>query len=252
MRKKIIAGNWKMNLGDGRALSLVKDLIVAYDYRDEVEVVVCPPFTVLAEVGKLLKDYPQILLGAQNMHFEESGAFTGEVSPTMLKKLGCTYVIVGHSERRDYFMESNEFINKKIKAAFAYTLTPILCVGETLTQRENGEMEDFIKEELTEGLCDVPANQVAHMIIAYEPIWAIGTGKTATAEQANEACAYIRGVVESLYSRETAEKIRIQYGGSVKGENSHDILTQPHIDGALVGGASLEAKSFIPIIEYNK
>lgn len=212
------------------------------------EVVVCPPFTGLSTVADLIED-TEVRLGAQNMYFEPKGAFTGEVSPLMLTDVGCHYVILGHSERREYFGETDALINQKIKAAFQYDLIPILCVGESLAQREANETQTFINSQLTAGLADLTAEQVSQMVIAYEPIWAIGTGKTATAEQAGEVCTAIRAKVAELFDKETAEVLRIQYGGSVKGSNAQEILSQLDIDGALVGGASLKADDFMAIIK---
>ena len=209
---------------------------------------VCPPFTGLSTVADLIED-TDVRLGAQNMYFEPKGAFTGEVSPLMLTDVGCHYVILGHSERREYFSESDALINQKIKAAFQYDLIPILCVGESLAQREANETQSFIDSQLTAGLEGLTAEQVSQMVIAYEPIWAIGTGKTATAEQAGEVCTAIRAKVAALFDAATAEALRIQYGGSVKGSNAKEILSQPDIDGALVGGASLKADDFMAIIK---
>ena len=199
-------------------------------------------------MADLIED-TEVRLGAQNMYFEPKGAFTGEVSPLMLTDVGCHYVILGHSERREYFGETDALINQKIKAAFQYDLIPILCVGESLAQREANETQTFINSQLTAGLADLTAEQVSQMVIAYEPIWAIGTGKTATAEQAGEVCTAIRAKVAELFDKETAEVLRIQYGGSVKGSNAQEILSQLDIDGALVGGASLKADDFMAIIK---
>jgi len=249
MRKQIIAGNWKMHTDLAEATILVEGIKAALA-EGEVsrEVVVCPPFTGLSTVADLIED-TDVRLGAQNMYFEPKGAFTGEVSPLMLTDVGCHYVILGHSERREYFSESDALINKKIKAAFQYDLIPILCVGESLAQREANETQSFIDSQLTAGLEGLTAEQVSQMVIAYEPIWAIGTGKTATAEQAGEVCTAIRAKVAALFDAATAEALRIQYGGSVKGSNAKEILSQPDIDGALVGGASLKADDFMAIIK---
>lgn len=248
MRKQIIAGNWKMHTNLAEATILVEGLkeALASTVVDR-EVVVCPPFTGLSTVADLI-DETSIGLGAQNMYFEPSGAFTGEVSPLMLTDIGCHYVILGHSERRQYFGESDALINQKIKAAFTYDLVPILCVGESLTQREANETQAFIDSQLTAALADLTAAQVSQMVIAYEPIWAIGTGKTATAAQAGEVCTAIRAKVANLFDQATADLVRIQYGGSVKGSNAQEILSQPDIDGALVGGAALKAEDFMAII----
>lgn len=249
MRKQIIAGNWKMHTDLAEATFLVEGIKAALA-EGEVsrEVVVCPPFTGLSTVADLIED-TDVRLGAQNMYFEPKGAFTGEVSPLMLTDVGCHYVILGHSERREYFSESDALINQKIKAAFQYDLIPILCVGESLAQREANETQSFIDSQLTAGLEGLTAEQVSQMVIAYEPIWAIGTGKTATAEQAGEVCTAIRAKVAALFDAATAEALRIQYGGSVKGSNAKEILSQPDIDGALVGGASLKADDFMAIIK---
>lgn len=249
MRKQIIAGNWKMHTDLAEATILVEGIKAALA-EGEVsrEVVVCPPFTGLSTVADLIED-TDVRLGAQNMYFEPKGAFTGEVSPLMLTDVGCHYVILGHSERREYFSESDALINQKIKAAFQYDLIPILCVGESLAQREVNETQSFIDSQLTAGLEGLTAEQVSQMVIAYEPIWAIGTGKTATAEQAGEVCTAIRAKVAALFDAATAEALRIQYGGSVKGSNAKEILSQPDIDGALVGGASLKADDFMAIIK---
>lgn len=249
MRKQIIAGNWKMHTDLAEATILVEGIKAALA-EGEVsrEVVVCPPFTGLSTVADLIED-TDVRLGAQNMYFEPKGAFTGEVSPLMLTDVGCHYVILGHSERREYFSESDALINQKIKAAFQYDLIPILCVGESFAQREANETQSFIDSQLTAGLEGLTAEQVSQMVIAYEPIWAIGTGKTATAEQAGEVCTAIRAKVAALFDAATAEALRIQYGGSVKGSNAKEILSQPDIDGALVGGASLKADDFMAIIK---
>lgn len=249
MRKQIIAGNWKMHTDLAEATILVEGIKAALA-EGEVsrEVVVCPPFTGLSTVADLIED-TDVRLGAQNMYFEPKGAFTGEVSSLMLTDVGCHYVILGHSERREYFSESDALINQKIKAAFQYDLIPILCVGESLAQREANETQSFIDSQLTAGLEGLTAEQVSQMVIAYEPIWAIGTGKTATAEQAGEVCTAIRAKVAALFDAATAEALRIQYGGSVKGSNAKEILSQPDIDGALVGGASLKADDFMAIIK---
>lgn len=247
MRNIVIAGNWKMNQTQAETdtfLQELKDLTVA----EGVEAVVCSPFPYVPTIVEGAKELP-IKAGAQTMHFEESGAYTGEVSPVMLKDIGVTHVIIGHSERREYFNETDETVNKKVHAAFKHELTPIVCVGETLAQREAEETLTHIEQQVTEALRDVPAEQVAETIIAYEPIWAIGTGKTASSEDANEVCAHIRSVVGQLTSAEVAEKVTIQYGGSVNPENVDELLSTSDIDGALVGGASLEAASFKKLIE---
>ncbi len=217
----------------------------------ECEVVVCPTFICFSEVKKAIEG-SNIKLGAQNMYFQDKGAFTGEVSPTMLKALEIDYVIIGHSERRQYFNETDETVNKKIKKAFENDIIPILCVGESLYERENGITEEIIGRQIKLDLSGLTASQVESLVIAYEPIWAIGTGKTATSEQANETIGYIRSIVEKLYGSEVSEKIRIQYGGSVKASTIKEQMLMPHIDGALVGGASLKAEEFGAIVNYNR
>ncbi len=249
MRKTIIAGNWKMFTDVDEALRLVSDLKAAYKNKNKIEVVVCPPFTNLESVYNKIKD-TDILLGAQNMYFEEKGAFTGEISPSMLKSVGCKFVIIGHSERREYFKESNELLNNKIKTALKYNITPIYCVGEKLEEREAGKAFKVIEAQIKEGLVGFTAQELKEIVIAYEPVWAIGTGKTASPAQAQEVHAYIRGLLATLSDKKTAEEITIQYGGSVKPDNVTELMSQPDIDGALVGGASLKADSFLAIINY--
>lgn len=250
MRKPIIAGNWKMYKKVDEAIALVSELsdLVA-DVKD-VEVVVCPTFTALDAVIEALQG-SDIAVGAQNMHWQEEGAFTGEISPVMLKDLGCKYVILGHSERRQYFGETDEGVNKKITAAFSHGLIPIVCVGETLEQRESGVTEQVVRKQTEGALAGYDADTVARLVIAYEPVWAIGTGKTASDDDAQQVCGYIRRVVTEMFNQETAEKVRIQYGGSVKPDNIAGLMARPDIDGALVGGASLDARSFAGIVKYN-
>ncbi len=249
MRTQIIAGNWKMNMTQAEAILLVEQIKEALVQLSlDKEVVVCPPFTALTTVLDLV-DETDIQVGAQNMYYADNGAYTGEVAPPMLAEIGCNYVILGHSERRQYFGETDELINKKLKAAFSHAITPILCVGESLEQRETNETKRFIYSQLEKGLKDIKADEVARMVIAYEPIWAIGTGKTATAVQAGEVCTAIREKIAHMYNEETADFVRIQYGGSVKGDNAASILDQKDIDGALVGGAALKADEFISIIK---
>ena len=252
-RRPLISGNWKMNLNHFEALRLVQELSyqVTTDDVDVVDVSVHPPFTDLRTVQTALEsDRIPFFLGAQNCHFETSGAFTGEVAPPMLAKLGAAYVIVGHSERRELFAETDDMINKKVVAVLAAEMTPILCVGETLEEREAGEAEAKVERQVAAGLQKVPAEKVAGLVLAYEPIWAIGTGKTASAEDAQSMCAVIRSTVGSVFGTDAAAGVRIQYGGSVKPSNAAELLTQADIDGALVGGASLEAESFAGIIQY--
>jgi len=249
MRKKIIAGNWKMNKNLMESQYLISKLASGLGSKKlNCEVIVCPPFTSLSEVNTLIKNTP-LKLGAQNLYFQESGAYTGEISGTMLKSVGCEYVIIGHSERRTIFNESDGLINKKIKAAFAAGLKPIFCIGETLEERISGKEKDILNKQLSGGLAEISMEQMKSLIIAYEPVWAIGTGKTATPEQAEEMHQFIRMYIKNDFNEETADNLIIQYGGSVKPENAKELLSQPDIDGALVGGACLNAESFISIIE---
>ncbi len=249
-RKKIVAGNWKMNMTPSQAVKLVeelKPLVVS----DDVEVVYCVPAIDIVPVVEAVKG-TNVAVGAENMYFEEKGAYTGEISAEMLVDAGVKYVVLGHSERRDYFKEDDVLLNKKVLKAFEKGLTPILCCGETLEQREMGITLDWIRLQIKSDLKDVTAEQVASMVIAYEPIWAIGTGKTATPEDADNAHAFIRETVARLYSKDIAEKLIIQYGGSVKAENVKALMAKENIDGALVGGASLSVDKFLPIIAFNK
>ena len=243
MRKPIIAGNWKMFKTRDEALSFVYAVNEKLPSRDVVETVVCAPFVVLRCLAK--RQGENLRIGAQNMHFEEQGAFTGEIAPSMLTSIGVTYVVIGHSERRAMFNETDATVNKKIHKAFEHGLVPILCVGEELNERENGTTEKVIKDQIVKDLEGLTKKQVKELVIAYEPIWAIGTGKTATAEVADETCGFIRSTVAALYDEETAEAIRIQYGGSVKVNNIEELMSKPNIDGALIGGASLVAEDFI-------
>jgi triosephosphate isomerase (TIM) len=247
MRKKVIAGNWKMNMDLHQSQKLVSEIINGLGKDKKANVIVCPPFTSLSEVGVLLKG-TQIKLGAQNLYCEENGAFTGEVSADMLKSVGCEFVILGHSERRVIFDESNDLINKKIKTALAKGLKPIFCIGELLDQREKGETMQVVSRQVEKGLEGIAAEQMKNIVIAYEPVWAIGTGKTATPEQAQEVHSFIRELVAKKYSSSVSENIVIQYGGSVKPDNAAELLSQKDIDGALVGGACLNADSFLGII----
>lgn len=248
MRKKIIAGNWKMNKNLSESISLISGIKNAMPQNVGAEVIVCPPFTSLETVHSLIEDAP-IYLGAQNMYFENSGAFTGEISADMLKSVGCKFVILGHSERRHIFGETDEIVNKKIKQAVNNGLNPIFCVGETLEERESGREFEIIEKQITAGLSGISAEDFNKIVIAYEPVWAIGTGKTASPEQAQEIHKFIRELVSKLYSQLHAENVRILYGGSVKPNNAADLLAQSDIDGALVGGACLQAESFLQIIE---
>ena len=249
MRKNVIAGNWKMNNDLKESEKLIVELKnLLQNEKPNCDVIVCPPYTSLSEASKLLKG-SQIKLGAQNMHFEDSGAFTGEISASMLKSVGCEYVILGHSERRTIFGESNEMINKKIKKALSARLKPIFCVGELLEEREDGTTNDVVKRQILKGLDGISAEDMKNMIVAYEPVWAIGTGKTASPAQAQEVHEFIRDLIEIDYSLEVANDLVIQYGGSVKPDNAKELLSQKDIDGALVGGACLKADSFLGIIK---
>lgn len=247
MRKKVIAGNWKMNMNLHQSQKLVSEIINGLGKDSKAEVIVCPPFTSLSEVNSLLKG-TQIKLGAQNMYYEESGAYTAEISADMLKSVGCEYVILGHSERRVIFNESDELVNKKIKAALLKGLKPIFCVGELLEQRESGKTMEVVSSQVEKGFKGITSEQMKNIIIAYEPVWAIGSGKTATPEQAQEVHAFIRELVAKKFSTSSAENLIIQYGGSVKPDNAGELLSQKDIDGALVGGACLKADSFLSII----
>ena len=248
-RKKIIAGNWKMNMTPSQAVELVntlKPLVV----NDEVDVVFCVPAIDLVPVMEATKG-TNIQVGAENMYFEDKGAYTGEIAPAMLTDIGVKYVIIGHSERREYFAETDETVNKKVLKAFEYGLTPIICCGETLTQREQGITLDWIRQQIKIAFQNVTAEQAASAVIAYEPIWAIGTGKVATTEQAQEVCGAIRACIAEVYDEATAAAIRIQYGGNVSAASAPELFAQPDIDGGLVGGASLKP-DFGKIVNYNK
>jgi len=247
LRKKIIAGNWKMNKAIGDAEALVSEIKRDLAECREVDVVLCPPFTALRVVGEEIVN-TAIKLGAQNMHWESDGAYTGEISAAMLRDLYCHYVIVGHSERRAYFHETDKTVNCKVKAALAAHLAPIVCVGETLKEREAGQMEAVIKQQIQKGL-DGVSEEMARLIVAYEPVWAIGTGKTATPEQAQEVHALIRSLLIEMSGEETGSGVRIQYGGSVKPGNAAELFAQPDIDGGLIGGAALEGRSFVEIVK---
>ena len=249
MRKKVIAGNWKMNNDLHGTVGLISDLKKELNGKiSEAEVIICPPFISLETASTLLKD-SVIKLGAQNMYFEESGAYTGEVSVSMLKSVGCEFVILGHSERRTIFNESDQVINKKIKTAIKFGLKPIFCIGETLEEREKGITFKVVETQVQNGLKDLSESDLSNLIIAYEPVWAIGTGRNATPQQAQEVHQFIRGLISKLYSSNFARQLVIQYGGSVKADNAKELLSQPDIDGALVGGACLKADSFIKIID---
>ncbi|MGI6193350.1 MAG: triose-phosphate isomerase [Christensenellales bacterium] len=248
MRKPIIAGNWKMNMTPSQGVELVTALkpLVADAACD---VVVCPPFVDLVAVGEALKG-SNIHLGAQNMHFAEKGAYTGEISADMLKELGVEYVIIGHSERRQYFAETDETVNKKVTMALEKGLVPIMCCGETLEQREAGITDEFVSGQVEAGLKGLSAEQVKKVVIAYEPIWAIGTGKTATKEEANATIGVVRKTVEKIFGAEAAEAIRIQYGGSMNAKNAAELMSMDQIDGGLIGGASLKPEDFAKVVKY--
>jgi triosephosphate isomerase len=247
MRRKIIAGNWKMNKTPSEAVKLINELkpLVA---TEEADVVFCVPAISLIPAVEAVKG-TNIEIGAQNMYFEESGAYTGEIAPNMLTEIGVKYVIIGHSERREYFAETDETVNKKVLKAFEHGLTPIICCGESLKQREQGITIDFVRQQIKIAFLNVTKEQAMKAVIAYEPIWAIGTGKVATSEQAEEVCKAIRECIAEIYDNETAETIRIQYGGSVTAASANELFTQPDIDGGLVGGASLKA-DFGKIVNY--
>lgn len=248
IRRKLIAGNWKMNKTAADGVALIKDITAEVGRLGSVDIVVCPPFTALESAAKVLEGQA-VKLGAQNMHPEKNGAYTGEVSAEMLRALFVSHVILGHSERRTYFGESDAFINKKVAAALAAQLKPILCVGETLAEREAGQTLAVVQKQTEGGLQGVTAEQMANVVIAYEPVWAIGTGKVATTAQAQEVHAFIRDLLTKLYGAPVAQKVRILYGGSMKPSNAPELLAQKDIDGGLIGGASLEAKSFVDLVK---
>lgn len=249
MRKPILAGNWKMYKSLSEALELVEKLKLSVSSVSDREIVVCPPFTSLALVKQSIKN-SNIKLGAQNLYWQSEGAFTGEISPKMLKDVGCDYVIIGHSERRQYFGETDESVNKKIKAALAAGLTPVACVGETLNERETNKTFEVIERQLASGFANLSVGESKAVVIAYEPVWAIGTGKTATPQQAQEVHRFIREKYSVMYGKEAADSLRILYGGSVRPDNIKDLMAQEDIDGALVGGASLKAEDFTKIVRY--
>ena len=247
MKKPLIAGNWKMFKNVDEAVNLIQGIKAGTYKSSEAIVVVCPPFTSLAAVSKQLEG-SNIALGAQNMHPETEGAFTGEISPAMLKDLGCRYIILGHSERRQFFHETSDFVNEKVKTALKYSLIPIVCIGETLKEREAQQHLTVVKSQFDASLADLTKEDISRIVIAYEPVWAIGTGKTATPEQAEQMHSYIRRLLNEKYGQETASKVYILYGGSVKPDNIAQLMDKPNVDGALVGGASLKAESFCAII----
>lgn len=247
-RKYLIAGNWKMNLNSAEGAELAKEIVSLVGKQTEVSVCVSPTFTALESVSAVVND-SNVSLGAQNMHFEASGAYTGEISPEMLRHLFCSFVILGHSERREYFGETDAIVNKKTLAALAANLKPIVCIGETLEEREAGKVNEVIKTQLEGALVGVTAESAEALVIAYEPVWAIGTGKTATPEMAEAVHVEIRQLLSGLLGAEAADKVRILYGGSMKPANADDLLAQPNIDGGLIGGAALKAASFASLVE---
>src|SRR3954470_15759476 len=252
MRKKIVAANWKMNMTQGEATAFVSTFLLEVGESTEVEVVIVPPFTAIAAVNGAIDQAQQIKVGAQNMHWERSGAFTGEISPAMLRDLFVRYVVLGHSERRTLFGETDEIVNRKVHAAHEATLRPIVCVGETLEQRDADRVEEILSKQLRESLAGLDSKELQEKVVAYEPGSANGTGRNATPEQAQQAHAFIRKTLAEMSDQATADRMRIQYGGSVKPSNAKNLMSQPDIDGALVGGASLEARSFAEIIKAAK
>ena len=248
LRIPIIAGNWKMNMSIKEGIEFIESIRIPLEGTD-VEVVICAPFTMLKDLKEAAKG-SNIKIGAQNMHYSESGAFTGEISPIMLKEIDMDYVIIGHSERRQYYNETDETVNKKVIKALEVGILPIMCCGETLEEREAGQTKDIVKNQIINGIKGINNDDIKKIVIAYEPIWAIGTGKTASSEEANEVIAYIREILKDIYGEETSEEVRIQYGGSVKPANVEEIMNQSDIDGALVGGASLKSESFIELVNF--
>ncbi len=248
MRKPIIAGNWKMHKTIKEAVEFVNEIKSEIKGTD-VEAVICAPFTLLKDLKEAAKE-SNIKIGAQNMHFEENGAFTGEISPLMLKEIDVDYVVIGHSERRQYFNETDETVNKKVIKALEYKINPIICVGETLEQREADKTKDVVKVQVEKALVNIDEKDIKDIVVAYEPIWAIGTGKTSSSKDANDVISYIREVIANVYSQQTAEEVRIQYGGSVKPANVEEIMNESDIDGALVGGASLQPKDYVELVNF--
>ena len=248
MSKKIVAANWKMNMMQAESARFVESLLLEIGDMADVEVVIVPPFTAIAKVMEALGSAQNIKVGAQNMHWERSGAFTGEISAALLRDLFVHYVVLGHSERRRLFGETDEIVNRKVRAAHEASLRPIVCVGETLKQRDRGNVDKILSIQLRGSLAGLGPKELQETVIAYEPVWAIGTGRNATPEQAQEAHAFIRRTLRDMADDTTAERVRIQYGGSVKPENARELMSQPDIDGALVGGASLDPRSFAQIV----
>ena len=249
MRKKIVAANWKMNMTVGESMAFMDTFLHELGADNSVEVVIVPPFTALAKVSESLSVGQQAKLGAQNMHWEKPGAFTGEISAPMLRELYVRYVVLGHSERRTLFGESDEIVNKKTRAAIDAALRPIVCIGETLSERDADKVEEVLDRQIKGSLAGVSARELVDVVIAYEPVWAIGTGRTATPQQAQDAHAFIRAKLAELWDSASAEKVRIQYGGSVKAQNAAELMGQADIDGALVGGASLDPRGFAEIVK---
>ena len=248
MRRPLIAGNWKMSCTRPEAAELARGIVGGVADVSAVDIVMCPPFTALQTVSEIVAG-TNVALGAQDIFWEKAGAYTGEISPDMLLDMGCSYVIVGHSERRQHMSETDEMVNRKAHAALVAGIKVMMCVGETLEEREAGRMEEVVRREVVNGLADISGDQLVNVAIAYEPIWAIGTGKTATPLQANEAHLFIRSIIRELYGKEAAEAFVIQYGGSVKPDNIVGLMAEPHVDGALVGGASLKSDSFVKIVK---
>jgi triosephosphate isomerase len=251
MRKKIIAANWKMNMTCQEAAGYIETLLRELGQEDRVEVVIVPPFTAIPKVSELLSHCQQVKVGAQNMYFEKAGAYTGEISAAMLRELFVRYVVLGHSERRAIFGETDEMVNRKTRAAHEAVLKPIVCIGETLAEREAGKVEEVLDRQIRGSLAGLGAKEMTETVLAYEPVWAIGTGRTASPVQAQEAHAFIRQTVAQVWDGPTAEKVRIQYGGSVKPENASSLMGQADIDGALVGGASLDPRAFAAIVKQS-
>lgn len=251
MRKPIIAGNWKMNKTVRKAVEFTKELVETLNDCPDMEIVIFPPFTALYAIANVVRD-TNILFGAQNMYYEPAGAYTGEISPLMLADIGVHYVILGHSERREILGETDAMINLKMKAALNYRMKPILCIGEKIEEREKGKAEEVVHNQLVNDLNDISKDEMVRTVLAYEPLWAIGTGKTASPEDANKMHAFIRETISSLYDKRTASRVRIQYGGSVRPDNIDILMAQPEIDGALVGGASLDVESFSKIVRFKR
>jgi triosephosphate isomerase len=251
MRKKIIAANWKMNMTLHEAERFLETFLLEIGDDTRVDIVIAPPFTALARVSELLNKVQNVRLAAQNMHWEKPGAFTGEVSAHMLRELFVRYVILGHSERRTLFGETDEIVNKKTHAAIDASLKPIVCIGETLEERDGGKVEEVLERQIKGSLAGLEAKELSELVIAYEPVWAIGTGRTASPQQAQEAHAFVRKTIAAISDQATADKVRIQYGGSVKPANTAELMSQPDIDGALVGGASLDPRGFSEIVKFS-